>query len=141
MAADRPDRNLRFILGHAFTLDKLMLRVVEIESESSSDEDTSPTDDFSAPTCTGSEQEPKRRVSFRNNAAKPHNLASNTRPKSPPPNEEAQLEDSDESSSEEEYAYDDDEEADGDGLGLRRFGSAAAQPPRMIDDEDGSSSP
>ncbi|RMD42765.1 hypothetical protein DV735_g2384, partial [Chaetothyriales sp. CBS 134920] len=31
-AANRPDRDLRFILGHAFTLDNLLLRIVEIEN-------------------------------------------------------------------------------------------------------------
>ena len=142
MAADRPDRDLRFILGHAFTLDKLMLRVVEIESGSSSsdDEDTSPTDDFSAPTCKGSGHEHKRRVSFNNDNVRPHNLASNTRAKSPPPNEEARLDDGDGTSSDEDYAEDDEEEEGDDGLGLRRFASAATQPPRMIEDEEGSSS-
>ncbi|KAJ4511730.1 hypothetical protein HRR83_004231 [Exophiala dermatitidis] len=34
LAANRPDRNLRFVLGHAFTLDNLMLRIVEIENQS-----------------------------------------------------------------------------------------------------------
>lgn len=33
LSAERPDRNLRFVLGHAFTLDKIMLRLVEIEDE------------------------------------------------------------------------------------------------------------
>lgn len=37
LAANRPDRNLRFVLGHAFTLDNLMLRIVEIENQSSKD--------------------------------------------------------------------------------------------------------
>ncbi|KIW15302.1 hypothetical protein PV08_05347 [Exophiala spinifera] len=32
LAAKRTDRDLRFILGHAFTLDNLMLRIVEIEN-------------------------------------------------------------------------------------------------------------
>ncbi|RMZ83119.1 hypothetical protein DV738_g1261, partial [Chaetothyriales sp. CBS 135597] len=32
LAANRPDRDLRFILGHAFTLDNLLLRIVEIEN-------------------------------------------------------------------------------------------------------------
>jgi hypothetical protein len=113
-----------------------MLRVVEIESESSgSDEDLSPTDDFSAPTCTSPERE--NRVSFRNNS-KPHNHITKTRARSPPPNEDAQLEDSGSESSDEEYVYDDEEEEDNE-LGLRRFGSAAAKPPRMIEDEEGSS--
>ncbi|OAL40077.1 hypothetical protein AYO20_00495 [Fonsecaea nubica] len=33
LAANRPDRNLRFVLGHAFTLDNLMVRIVEIENQ------------------------------------------------------------------------------------------------------------
>lgn len=31
LSADRPDRNLRFLVGHAMHLDSLMLRIVEIE--------------------------------------------------------------------------------------------------------------
>lgn len=46
LAANRPDRNLRFVLGHAFTLDKVLLRIVEIENESAKDEfDNSKPDD------------------------------------------------------------------------------------------------
>ena len=33
MAAKDPDRNLRFMLGHAFLLDKVLYRVAEIEDE------------------------------------------------------------------------------------------------------------
>jgi len=81
MAADQPDRNLRFILGHAFTLDKLMLRVVEIESESSEGENESSSDDDGLPTTTNPKRE--RRVSFQNNA-KPH-VTATARNRSPPP--------------------------------------------------------
>lgn len=38
LAADRPDRNLRFVLGHAFTLDNLLLRIVEIENQGAKDQ-------------------------------------------------------------------------------------------------------
>ena len=31
LAADRPDRNLRFIVGHAMHMDSLMLRLIQIE--------------------------------------------------------------------------------------------------------------
>ncbi|KAE9983826.1 hypothetical protein EG327_005328 [Venturia inaequalis] len=31
LAADRPDRDLRFLVGHAMHLDSLMLRIIEIE--------------------------------------------------------------------------------------------------------------
>jgi len=133
MAADRPDRNLRFILGHAFTLDKLMLRVVEIEnspyiSASSSEED------LSAPTCTNSNPNPRpRRVSF-TNAAKPH-VASPARKASPPPRDDALLDSDSDSGNDEDDVFDDDEEDAG--LGLQRFGSATANPPRMIEDVEG----
>jgi len=40
LAADRPDRNLRFILGHAFTLDKLNFRLTEIETGDGDEEDS-----------------------------------------------------------------------------------------------------
>src|SRR5437764_15303800 len=59
MAADKPDRNLRFILGHAFTFDKLMCRIVEIENE----QDTMLKQDEQEPT--------KRRVSFKDNGDRP----------------------------------------------------------------------
>ena len=42
LAANRPDRNLRFVLGHAFTLDNVLLRIVEIENHSAKEDfDTS----------------------------------------------------------------------------------------------------
>ncbi|ETN46177.1 uncharacterized protein HMPREF1541_00361 [Cyphellophora europaea CBS 101466] len=34
LSANRPDRNLRMVLGHAFALDNLLVRIVEIENES-----------------------------------------------------------------------------------------------------------
>ncbi|RMZ87188.1 hypothetical protein DV736_g5583, partial [Chaetothyriales sp. CBS 134916] len=43
MAANRPDRDLRFVLGHAFTLDNLLLRIVEIENSSPSPEESKET--------------------------------------------------------------------------------------------------
>ncbi|EPE36213.1 hypothetical protein GLAREA_05551 [Glarea lozoyensis ATCC 20868] len=123
IAADQPDRNLRFILGHAFTLDKLRLRVLEIETENGGLEDDSELSTLNA--------ERPRRVSFPNNS-RSHTT---TRNRSPPPGGKAQF---DSSSSDDGYEEDDeeeDEEAD-DGLSLRRFTSATAQPPRMIEDED-----
>ena len=125
IAADKPDRNLRFILGHAFTLDKLRLRVLEIESGSSGSDDGEGIPELTA--------DRPRRVSFPNNA-KAHS-ASNAKNRSPPPSAEAQHE----SSSEEEDFDDEAEDNEEDeGLGLRRFGSATVKPPRMIEDEDSS---
>lgn len=125
MAADRPDRDLRFILGHAFTLDKLLLRVVEIERDGSISDDE---DDGALPTCT--EARP-RRVSFKN-GDKPR-AGSLTRPKSPPL-QDAQLSSDEDSSGSDDDGIEDDEEDD-DGLSLQRFGSATAKPPRMIEDD------
>jgi hypothetical protein len=120
IAADRPDRNLRFILGHAFTLDNLRLQIAQIEQamdlESESDEEL---DIPSAPSPGV--------VSFPKSTNRP--VTSTQRRRSPSPERLGDLSDSD--SSQEE---DDDDEA-AEGLRLERFGSAAGIPPRMIDDE------
>ncbi|RDW63275.1 hypothetical protein BP6252_10820 [Coleophoma cylindrospora] len=124
LAADRPDRNLRFILGHAFTLDNLKLRLAEIETNSTSEERDSLEDDLAI--------NARRRASFRVCTARP----SVTRDPGQPP----RLEDSDSSSDSDEEVFDDDEDED-EGLSLRRFESASAKPPQMIvDDDDDSSS-
>lgn len=137
MAADEPDRNLRFILGHAFTLDKLRLRIAEIEvsgsSDSDSDEDLPETTHNQV--CTkgmphvhagaGAGTGGERRVSFQGNSK----AQGTTRNRSPPP---PQLEE-DTDSDDDDDAEEDDED---DGLGLVRFGSATAQPPRILEDEE-----
>jgi len=110
LAADRPDRNLRFVLGHAFILDNLMLRICEIENETvkPSFEDKSKDVDDAADAhfdCTAAAvpapatpaaPEPSvpagRRVSFGDNDARPSNsgehgagISSPKRARSPPP--------------------------------------------------------
>jgi hypothetical protein len=131
LAADRPDRNLRFILGHAFTLDNLRLRIAEIETDSSatlSDSD----DDEDLPTCNanvGHVTKP-RRVSFRGGSPRPQTVGVG-RPKSPPPDELAQLSSS-ESEEEDDAEADDEFEEE---LSLQRFGSATAKAPRMVEDD------
>jgi len=144
MAAKEPDRNLRFLLGHAFTLDKLMLRVAEIETSSDDDEEIKDVEDDDVPRCTrGVEPTPRRAsVTFKDNSNRPSgelrqevepgNGAVNSRRRSPPPARFEHLDDTDSDSSNDEYFEDEDEE---DGAGLQRFESAAAQPPRMIADE------
>jgi hypothetical protein len=122
IAADQPDRNLRFILGHAFTLDKLRLRVLEIQTEINNSEN-----DAELPTFTAVGP---RRVSFSNNAK----LHSTTKNRSPPPGGEVQLDSSSDDGYEEDDEGEDDDEDEG--LSLRRFESASVQPPRMIEDED-----
>jgi hypothetical protein len=61
LTAERPDRNLRFVLGHAFTLDKIMLRLVEIEDEDEKPREPTPPPIAAAPSSPG-------RVSFRDAA-------------------------------------------------------------------------
>ena len=129
IAADRPDRNLRFILGHAFTLDKLRLRLAEIEMDDSDDDDF-----IDQPSAPG-----ERRVSFTGNSGHHNNRTCGPiteRKRSPPPNQITTAVESESESSDEEYA---DEEEDND-LSLQRFESATAHPPRMVDDDDSSSS-
>ncbi|CAG8958789.1 hypothetical protein HYFRA_00011740 [Hymenoscyphus fraxineus] len=139
LAADKPDRNLRFILGHAFTLDKLRLRVLEIEdealfSDSDSDSDDPPIYDEFAASNPGRNDPTPQRVSFPTNArpARPNNARNRSPP--PPPGADAHHDDEDD-----EYADEDDEEKGGNGLSLRRFESASARPPQMIDDREGDS--
>ncbi|KAK2625998.1 hypothetical protein QTJ16_004260 [Diplocarpon rosae] len=150
MAADSPDRNLRFILGHAFTLDNLRLRIAEIEVGGSSDSDSDAGCDWDpnlAQTkdrgvCTGNAHPPKqgagtggpRRVSFQEKSLswglnKTTTRRGNRSPPPPPPLDEDPESDDDD----DEYVTEDDDEED---LGLVRFGSAAAQPPRISDEEE-----
>jgi hypothetical protein len=94
LAANRPDRNLRFVLGHAFTLDKLMLRIVEIENQSSKDAFEGAGDDAMDThyDCTAAKPVPPdtefdctkpaepapergRRISFQDNNARPSSTA------------------------------------------------------------------
>jgi hypothetical protein len=128
LAADRPDRNLRFILGHAFTLDNLRLRIAEIETDPSAELTDSESDD-ELPTCNAIDAKP-RRVSFTGGSPRPKNLS--TRPRSPPPDELAHLDDSSSSSEDDDIEEDDEFEEE---LSLQRFGSATAKAPQMVPDE------
>ncbi|MCJ1274877.1 hypothetical protein MMC21_002675 [Puttea exsequens] len=130
MAVDRPDRNFRFILGHALTLDKVMLRIAEIDSGSgssgSSGSSSSDSDEGNMLPEEG------RRVSF-SVGSKARGVpmedkipgARGARRSPPPPRPAPDAEDGDE---EEDDVAEDDE--DDDGLSLERFPSASAQPPR-----------
>lgn len=125
MAADYPDRNLRFILGHAFTLDKLRLRIAEIEMDMEDENDL--VDELSEPLDA---PKPESRVSFKHNSARP---SSTNRARSPPP-----ADPSDGSDGEEEEEDDDDmeiDDEDDEGLSLQRFESGSARQPQMIDDK------
>ena len=138
MAADKPDRNLRFILGHAFTFDKLMCRIVEIENE----RESVPKHDDHVST--------ERRVSFRDNSDRPTGPLrqeveppmkkgpSGARAPSPPPDPNvAHMDDSPDS---DDYVFEDDEDADDPSLSLSRTVSASARPPPNLVPSDGDSS-
>lgn len=130
LAANRPDRNLRLVLGHAFTLDALTLRILQIEEEQQHDEveqkntnqghTTGRHVSFSAASTRPSEEHRGRQSARGRQAA------------SPPPEPEAVP---DSISDEEDVSEDDefDEEED-DSAPLTRFVSASAMPPRSIDD-------
>jgi hypothetical protein len=138
MAADKPDRNLRFILGHAFTFDKLMCRIVEIENE----QENMPKLGHGEPT--------ERRVSFKDNSNRPtgplrqeikpsaNKGAKGARAPSPPP--DPNVAHIDDSSDSDEYAFEDDEDADDPSLSLSRTTSNIARPPPNLVPSDGDSS-
>jgi hypothetical protein len=138
MAADKPDRNLRFILGHTITFDKIMCRIVEMENERAS----IPSHDD--PVSTG------RRVSFKDNNARPTDLlrqevepptkkgAQGARAPSPPPDPNvAHMGDEDD---EGDHPFEEDEDADDPSLSLSRTISASARPPPNLVPSDGDSS-
>jgi hypothetical protein len=138
MAADKPDRNLRFILGHAFMFDKLMCRIVEMENE----RESVPKHDDHVST--------ERRLSFKDNSDRPTGpLQQEVKPPtktgtrgarapSPPPDPNvAHMDDSPDS---DDYAFEDDEDADDPSLSLSRTVSASARPPPNLVPSDGDSS-
>jgi hypothetical protein len=141
MAADKPDRNLRFVLGHAITLDKIMLRIVEMENER---ESMHKHDDH---VSTG------RRVSFNDNSDRPTGPlrqevdpptkkgTQGARAPSPPPDPNvAHTGDSDDSDDSDDYPFGEDEDADDPSLSLSRTISASARPPPNLVPSDGDSS-
>jgi len=134
LAADRPDRNLRFILGHAFTLDRIRVAVAEIEDDSDDDDGV----DESLVENQGAQQ---RRVSF-GGRVPGLQRRSEPRRRSPPPDQISGAGDSD-TASDDDDAMDDDLDAEDAGLSLQRFPSGTAQPPRAppeLELDDSSSS-
>lgn len=106
LAANRGDRDLRFVLGHALTLDSLTLRLVEIEEE------------------TAAVKQPTHSSDVRFKAA--GNGGSTTRKRSPPPSRLAEMVvDDDEDEEDEDFSS----ESDQDELALTRFPSGTARPP------------
>ena len=127
LAANHPDRNFRLILGHALTLDKVMLRFAEIESDntSSGEEDEAEVDDEPAEPKS---HHPPRRVSFSTGSnVKAAGLSDSRKRRSPPPMAHYSPEDDEDDGAE----IDDEDDEDG-ALSLQRFPSASAQPPKML---------
>ena len=131
MSADSPDRNLRFVLGHAFTFDKIMCRIVEIEDEENRTKSIQKNQLNEAP---------GRRVSFSDNSNRPSgDLRGVTqvqhrkgRAPSPPPDTGVVHGDSDTSSDEDDAFEDEDDDPS---LSLTRTISARP-PPGLITDGD-----
>ncbi|KAH8817404.1 hypothetical protein F5884DRAFT_779276 [Xylogone sp. PMI_703] len=117
LAAGRPDRNLRFILGHAFTLDKLNLRLAEIETDETQGE------------FIGDEPEGDGR-GYCTIPGDLHAGGDAQAKKSPPSSihEPIQAPQDDE--------VEEDDEAEDDTLSLQRFNSGSARPPQMIEDNE-----
>ena len=116
IAADRPDRNFRFILGHALTLDKVMLRVAEIEF---TDNDGSGSGS-SSESSDDEQLKKKRHVGFTAATKERSTGAQRAQRRSPPPPTQPGVDEDDEEE-------DEDEE---EGVPLERFPSASAVPPR-----------
>ena len=118
MAASEPDRNLRFVVGHLMHYEALRLRIVEIEH------DVSKSERASAVQFRGTGHVSDSRLQ-----KKPSTGQLGGR-KSPPPNQivNDDPEDDDDEDSD-PWSGGEDEDA-GDDLGLERFPSGSAAPPR-----------
>ena len=138
LEASRHDRNLRFMLGHGFTLEKLSLRIMEIEEDEGLLEQASVT----------SQRPPMnfgRRVSFSNDPTKPsgeprgQRKLGGRRAVSPPPTPVLRVEeeagtDGEDEDEDEDQDINDYENDDTFGVGLVRFDSASMMPPRKLPD-------
>lgn len=121
MAASEPDRNLRFVVGHLMHYEALRLRIVEIEHDISKSERASA-------------------VAFRGTGHVGQQKRSPLSGRKSPSPQAAQYSDEDED--DDPWSGEEDDEPDDD-LGLERFPSGAAHPPRPppdlipdVDDED-----
>lgn len=113
IAAGRPDRDLRFVVGHLMHYEALRLRIVEIEHDISKTERSSLA--FQGTGHVGK------------NAVAPPKSAAGGRRSPPPPVTNYSDSDSDDDSLSGSDGLDDGED---DGLGLERFPSGAARPAR-----------
>lgn len=117
LAATRPDRDLRFLLGHALTLDSITLRLIEIDRE------------------TSTVAQPHHASAVRFQAA---GNGSTVRRRSPPPSRLSEIDASDEEDDEDDELSSDDDQ---DELALMRFPSGSERAPEEVPglvEEDGS---
>lgn len=121
MAASEPDRNLRFVVGHLMHYESLRLRIVEIEH------DISKNDRASAVAFKGTGHVDRSNCGV--GLQKKPSTGQLGRKKSPPPPPVEFDSDSDEAEDDDPWSGGEDEDA-GDDLGLERFPSGSAAPPR-----------
>jgi hypothetical protein len=129
LAVNRPDRNWRFIVGHAVVLDTLMLRIVEMEEET---EKSAHASEVKFKGVGKSNYQPHKPSPLSGGQSK-------ARRSPPPPKRDENS--SEEEEEEEEEIYEDEA---GEDLGLMRFPSGSTRPPQpppdLIPSDDDSSS-
>lgn len=116
MAASEPDRNLRFVVGHLMHYESVRLRIVEIEHDISKSERAS-------------------KVAFQGAGVQKKPSTGQLGRRSPPPAKPAKAPERYDPGDDEEIDDDDpwsggDDDDEDDGLGLQRFPSGSARPPR-----------
>lgn len=141
MTAKNPDRNLRFMLGHAFLLDKALFRVAEIEdmAEEEPEVGKSALGDADEQEASESNTIPEGqrgslaggRVAFKGDSTT--DLTKSSEPK--PAVSEQENTTTNQPSNDENSPPPDDDDDQEEGLGLTRFVSASQMPPRMVPDE------
>ncbi|EMC99949.1 hypothetical protein BAUCODRAFT_356775 [Baudoinia panamericana UAMH 10762] len=134
MEVNRPERNLRFVVGHLMHYEHLRLRIVEIEH------DISKSERASAVAFHGTGHVADHRLQH-----KPSTGQLGGKKSPPPPAADFEDEDDDEEDDDDDdHEFDDEVEGIEEDLGLTRFPSATANPPRAppdlvpdyADDED-----
>lgn len=154
MSAKDPDRNLRFMLGHAFLLDKALYRVAEIEEDSDDPEDED-RENLRPQVAEALREDDKEgidgdgvvegqtgsldggKVKF-NSGDLPGAKDQEPQKSTAQAKKQVEDQDGDRTPPDEEFDnldLDDFDDDGGNGLGLTRFASASGRPPKMIPDE------
>ncbi|KAI7228815.1 hypothetical protein KC330_g7740 [Hortaea werneckii] len=136
--ASRPDRNLRFVVGHLMHYESLRLRIVEIEHDISRDQRAKAVQ-FQERMSGQKGSEGESRLRSQPSTGDLRKQQPRRKSPPPPPSSTAQDDEDDDELPDDLLADDDDEE---EGLGLQRFPSGSARPPQPPpdlepdDDED-----